>query len=555
MPFSPITRREWQRVFLFICIVLILTSLPYVIGWLTQGSNWSFSGFLFGAEDGYSYLGKMRLGARGLLDFYLFYTPEPHSGAPLIFLPYLLPGWLAGLLVSDNNTALVGVMTLFFHLMRLVFSVLYIAVLYRFIAVFIRSPRTRFTALLLATLAGGLGWLLALVGLGQWLGSAPPDFFIPEGFSFLIVWGLPHLALARAALLGGLMLVMRGQQSAVNSPQNKQTWVRNAVGAGLLWLVVGLAVPFYLVIIYCILGAWGLAEWALTRRFPRALAQVCVLAAAITLPLFAYYTVTFSSNPAFAQWSAQNLLYSPHPLQYLLAYILLLIPAFVGARFLLKQAGARHALPLQNPADSLLIGWPLIVPLLVYLPINVQRRMAEAVIVPLAILAAVGLRFIAQRWGKWPGRVLVGASMMTAAFLLFGSTLAVLTPAQPLFQPNDELRALDWLNNHAPADAVVLAAFETGNVLPAYTNLRPYVGHGPETMFALDKTAVTEQFFGEGMPADERHALYEAFNIQYIWYGPLEKELSAPFGHRSDWQQDATLIYDEIDYQIYEIGS
>ncbi|MBZ0274697.1 MAG: hypothetical protein K8I60_01050, partial [Anaerolineae bacterium] len=194
-----ITPREWWWVIIFALGIVLLTSAPYWLGWASHQGDTAFSGFLIGAEDGSSYVGKMRLGAEGRLDFYLFYTAEEHASAPLLFLPYLLPGYLAGRIVSPTDPALTGLLIGIYHLLRIVFDVLLIVVLYRFIAVFLRPPRLRFLALLLATFGGGFGWLL-LVG-----GESPPEWFIPEGFSFLILFSLPHLALARAALLGGLM--------------------------------------------------------------------------------------------------------------------------------------------------------------------------------------------------------------------------------------------------------------------------------------------------------------------------------------------------------------
>ncbi len=58
--------------------------------------------FLFGSDDGYSYLAKMRLGLRGDWLFTLRYTAEPHSGA-LLFLPYIALGKLTGLAVSPHS--------------------------------------------------------------------------------------------------------------------------------------------------------------------------------------------------------------------------------------------------------------------------------------------------------------------------------------------------------------------------------------------------------------------------------------------------------------------
>ncbi|MBL8163839.1 MAG: hypothetical protein JNJ61_17765, partial [Anaerolineae bacterium] len=212
-----ITRGEWQRVALFALLLILLTSAPYWLAWSRAGTEWQFSGFLFGADDGYSYLGKMRLGVRGLWEFYLFYTPEPHASAPLTFLPYILPGQIVRLFTSPADPGATALLAGIFGLMRVIFDALLIVVLYRFIAAFIASPAGRFRALLLATLGGGLGWVIALGG------GLPPEFYIPEGFSFLILWGLPHLALARAALLGALLLILQ-------MAQNEDEWRSRELG-------------------------------------------------------------------------------------------------------------------------------------------------------------------------------------------------------------------------------------------------------------------------------------------------------------------------------------
>src|SRR5690606_2692713 len=193
-----------------------------------------------------------------------------------------------------------------------------------FIAVFLRSGWARFFALIVATLGGGFGWLLLVVG------GLPPEWHSPEGFTLPILLGLPHLALARALLLLGFL--------ALFASLNRAQWPGWAVLAGVCWLIVGVAVPFYLAILYCILGAWGLALWLRNRVFPLRLFWRCLLAGLITLPYFAYNAYIFSTNPAFAQWSAQNLLASPSPLDYVLAYLPLAVLAVIGGRWAWHKA-------------------------------------------------------------------------------------------------------------------------------------------------------------------------------------------------------------------------
>jgi hypothetical protein len=554
-----ITRREWRNVLIFAVILVVITSLPYWLAWGRASSEWSFTGFLFGTEDGASYIGKMRLGARGILDFFLFYTPDPHESAGLLFLPYILPGWIVGRFISPDDPALYGVLVGVFHLMRIGFSLLLIGVLYRFIAMFIEKPFTRMIALILGTFGGGLGFLQIFTG------GLPLEFYVPEGFSFLIHFSLPHLALGRAALLGGLLLLIQAGRT------DKTISLPQAIAAGLCWCVVGLSVPFYLAVLYAILGMWGLVDWIRSRRFPLRLAVNGIVAAGITLPLFLYFNWVFSSNPVFSMWSAQNILLSPPPLDYVLSYGVLVALAGVGIRRLWQGTW--------QPYDALL-AWPIVVPVLVYLPmITVQRRLAEAVLIPLAILAALGLEALASRGGLWKRlRVPVVAVLCASSALFWMGILltgALAEPIPPRYRPAAELRLWDWMQTTLPAESVVLSAFDanklqpafrsdTGNVLPVYTSLRPYVGHGPETVGSTEKDATTRRFYQNQMTAEERAALYDSVNIVYVIYGPQEREVESgvasellepvPLGAPPSWTVDGTLIYDADGYQVYQLN-
>ncbi len=580
-----VTPQEWRRVLLLAALIVVLATAPYALAWSKQGSDWRFSGSLFGVEDGNSYLGKMRLGARGVWDFFLFYTPEAHDGVPLVFLPYILPGQIVGHFIADTDPALTPALIVTDHALGVVFDLLLIVVIYRFCAEFLDQPRDRLIATLLAALGGGLGWLLALTGSG----TLPADFYIPEGFSFLILFGLPHLALARAALLGGLLALMKSLPDGAHSraplqePAPNNSRARRAVplqiargewrwllAAGICWLIVGLCVPFYFAVIYCVLGAWGLASWIKQRRFPLALFARAVIAAGMTLPLFLYYTIAFTVNPAFAAWSAQNNLASPAPLQYLLAYGLLALPALIGMVIMWRRAGDKgvgrrrsgdKGVQLNAPTKfaPLLIGWVVIVPVLVYLPINVQRRLSEAVIVPLAILAAAGLGWLAEH--RVPGVIRwawIGAALLTSVVLLLGGFLAAASPARPLFRPAAEVDAFNWLNQHSQPGEIVLSAVETGNVIPAWTHLRTYMGHGPETLNWPFKTARLTYFYSDGMSLSERDAFFSqpcaltfacAGAIRYVMFGPLERAL-AP-SDTPNWATGLTKVYDANGYRIY----
>lgn len=532
-PGERITRREWRWVVAFAALVLMITAIPYLVAWRAQGDDWRFTGSLFGVDDSNAYLGKMRLGASGHWLATLRTTSEPHDGA-FVYVPYLLLGHLARL-VSGGGPVPVRTLIAVFHGARLAFDLALLLTIYRFVAVFVRRPATRRLALVLIVLGGGLGWLLTLLGMEELFGSLPVDLIVPEGYTFLILFGLPHLALARTGLLLGFLCLF----SAL-----RRGSLRDALVGGACWAVMGLAVPFYVAVVYALLGAWGLAAWLRARCFPRALFGYAIAAALIPLPLLAYNAWVFAANDVFAQWAAQNRLPSPHPLHYALGYAVLALPAAraIGPAW---RRGARRVPFL------LLVSWVIAVPVLIYLPVNVQRRLAEGVLVPLGILAALGLERVAPRRRALAQGAVLALALPTAGMLWLGGLVSALSPARPIFRPQAEMSVMQALDAQAPRDAVVLSARETGNLLPVYTDLIAYVGHGPETLHADEKEARVAAFLrGELDPASRAALLAE---IDYVLVGPLERAGVRGDGWQAGLREIASSGAGEDRFVAYEV--
>jgi len=534
--------QEWRVVILYTLFLLFLTSLPYYVAWHSEGDAWVFSGHLFGVEDGNSYTGKMRLGARGHWDFYLFYTSENHDDESLFYLPYIISGQVVGLFLTPDDPRLFRGLLIGFQALRIIADVVLVIALYLFIAQFLQLAKLRLLALILSTMGSGLGWLIVALSGGEWLGTLPPDFFIPEGFSFLILLGLPHIALARAALFVGFLCMFQSLKSS--------KWLLWSIGAGVCWILVGLGVSFYLAILYCLMVIWGSIVWLHQRHFPLQLTLRGTVPILMTLPLFLYYVWVFNTNEVFAQWSTQNQLPSPHPLQYIVVYAIWYILSITATIWLW------HKKHLSEP-ELLLIGWIIAMPILVYLPINVQRRMAEGVIVPLSILSVIGLRLLLpilsrysyrRTWTRWRAALLFSL-LLSTGILWLSVTLAAKNPQEPVFRSKDEIIALDWLNTHAEANAVVLALMPTANVVPAHTNLRVFVGHGPETVHSTQKKRLAQAFFADTLTPVQQQDLLVKYGIQYVFAGPQEQQLSTS----KRWASSLTLIYNRGNYQIYEV--
>jgi hypothetical protein len=287
---------------------------------------------------------------------------------------------------------------------------------------------------------------------------------------------------------------------------------------------MSLCVPIYAGLLGVTALAWLAALGALARRFPWLEIGLAGIAGFLPALYVAYNVWLFSTNPVFATWSGQNLLPSPPPLEYLIAYGPLAGLAVPGVMSLARQSF--------NQRTAILLAWPVAALALVYLPINVQRRLLEGIVVPLAILAALGAVHLyraearARRWARFAAIGLTCMLAPSSLLLVMGEALIASQRQPPVFHTADEILALGWLAEHAPPDSIVLSTHESGMMLPAFAPVRTYVGHGPETVHSVEKTAQAARFFGDGMDDTERVTLLKENAIRYIWIGGEESALA-----------------------------
>jgi hypothetical protein len=386
-PDSPVGFQERRFVLVFGAIVMLLTTLPYLLGFTSQGEDFRFSGFVFGVEDGNSYIAKMLNGWAGDWSFKTPYTAYPQTGL-LYYLPYLLLGKLAA--PPGLHEQLVAI----YHAFRVGAGLLAILASYDFLSRFLVRRRLRGFCLTLITLGGGLGWLIVLAGRTGWMGSLPLDFFSPEAFGFLTLFGLPHLAAARALMLWALLAYLDLVSSLQKGPHSgERQSIKATARLGVFWLLAGIFQPLTLAIVGAVILV-HLVGLAARQRLDQAKDPeqvfgswsrlIAGLIAAGFLPGAGFlYNLLVSHFDAFARaWTSQNLIRSPNFVHYLLAYGLLIPYAWFGGRRLLRQNFILGWLP---------VGWVLAFPLLAYAPLDLQRRLTEGVWVAWCVLAFAAL--------------------------------------------------------------------------------------------------------------------------------------------------------------------
>ncbi len=330
-------------------------------------------------------------------------------------------------------------------------------------------------------------------------------------------------------------------------PISRITVLKWAALTGLLWLTMGFIVPFYVAVAWAVTGAAWLALMLHERRIPWCDGLLAGVAVFISAPVVAYSAWVFTTDRVYETWAAQNLILSPHPLHYLAAY---------GVPLVLAAFAVRDAWRDEGPG-WLPLAWVGVVPLLVYLPFNLQRRLVEGVQVPLSLLAAMGLAKIFNLRSSTfdvKSRLAVGVVLtvlsLTNVLLVVGNCLALRGRADPIYRDAGEVAALDWLNGQVESDDVVLAAYETGNYLPVRVGARSFVGHGPESIHADEKKALVAQFFSGTADSDWRCGLFAEYGVDWVFWGPMERRLGD-----FDPGQAVCLkqVYEAEGYAIFEV--
>jgi hypothetical protein len=514
---SPHSLIEIRWVYGFALIVMVVTTIPYLMGYSSQDDNWRFTGFVFGVEDGNNYIAKMLRGSEGDWLFRTPYSAYPQRGV-LAYPFYILLGKLTA--QPGQHTQLVAV----YHLARLVFGILSIKAMYELMTFFIQDLFVRRFALFIATLGGGMGWLFILLGQQEILGSLPLEFYSPESFGFLILYGLPHLALARALLLWGIIYYLDPDNYIFNLFGK----LKNLSGlpSGILWLIMGLLQPLTVVLAWVVLGAHvvllGIKNYQEHRRGKvtdqlafRVYLHRAVGAVIVSSPIVIYTLIAFNADEFHRTWTRQITAPAPHPVHYLLAYGFILPFVVMGGRKVYKK---------NHHTGSLLVAWAATFPVLAYAPYQLQRRLLESYWVVLIVLAFGFFDDQSRRKFKpliW-GSLLVLPSTMV---LLVGGGLASNNPSSPLFRDSEEILVFQYLAQLEDDDPVVLSAYETGNALPAWAPVFVVIGHGPESVHLAELEPRVKAFYQNDTAEEDRLGLLTEFGVDYVIYGPEEREL------------------------------
>jgi hypothetical protein len=525
-----VDRGEWRWVLLVTLVLIVASSLPYLVAWGVTPKNAHFTGLVFNPQDGNSYIAKMRHGMTGSWLFRLPYTPEPHDGAP-VYLFYLFWGHVARWM----GLGLIAI----YHCVRVAGGAVMLLSFYTLVSSISEDVGERRIMFTLAALGSGLGWVAGFLGL------VTSDLWVPEAFPAYALLTNAHFPLAIGLMVG----IMSCGQRIVSSE-----W-RDADGDGHVWtwglgmalaaVILGVIQPFGLVTVFGGLGVTLAVQSVRERSIPWRVTAWVIGAGVVALAYPVYMQRALHADPVLAAWSAQNVTASPPLWDWALSSGLVSVLAVPGIAFAVRRGSV---------GDWLLLGWLLVTLVGIVVPLPLQRRLGLGLGVPMGLLAGIGwwrtLRpRVAARSRRLVQGLMVAFCAMTPIFLVLIALVGALA-GEPWFYLSDgEWAALEWLRVEGDPNAVVLCAPQTGLFVPAWAGQPVVYGHPFETVNAEQRREQVEAYWAGEMSVVAQESFLRENRVGYVLVGPRELGIG-------DWRLENrgwTSVFEVEGVSVYEV--
>lgn len=510
-PNDNVSKSERRWVTIWSAFLIIITFIPYIWASLGVSDDWHFFGILAVPQDGASYLSKIREGINGEWLTELRYTPEANDATGL-FIFYTFLGHVARIFGFSNIVV--------FHLARMATSLLMFSALYQLGANTWQRTRPRQLFFWFVIVGSGFGWLA--VTLDQTLIS--PDIYAPEAFPLYAAFSTPHypLIIAMLALIATQYLeVFQPGFKALPTTQNGGL---NIIG---YTIVLALLEPIILItigtaiLIFMIWVGWQ------RRKMPWFELRWFAMLFLPSFPVLFYYVIVFSNDPILAEYNTQLSNLTPNIFVLFIAY---------GAVFLIALPSIYRSIRyFRHNGDQLMLIWLLVNLIVLYLPLNVQRRLLIGLTIPLAYFA---IRAIEDFWlDRIPKRYHLGAIIMIFVVILPSNVLTIVLPIYGITNSTEAgaeagtiiqepyVNVYRWLEDNGNEDEVVLASPQMSLWIPVETDLRVVYGHNLETVPNKTRQNQVKDFY-MGIDCSSLFADDIAFTIDYVVWGPSEKLLT-----------------------------
>ena len=535
--FEDVNKGEWRFLGIIWIIVSIIVFLPIILGFFMTppGSVFLFKSRLNG-DDCMVYFSQIDQVKHGMVFLKDFFTQESQSTGVLS--PFwILVGSIAGIFSLLNFVA--------FHLATFILIPLFLISAYCLISYFFKEKIKRKICFVFLVFASGIGGLLFFIP-GKDLQF--PSTNIPEAFSISTLSSPPHF-IASATLL---ILVFLFSLYAFEKYK-----LAYSLLAGFFAFLLFSFHPYHIYTVFSVLLVFLIVEFFIDRKiyFNQIVHYIILLI--FSAPPVIYYLWAFKNVPAYYQTLfLQNITLSPSLWVVLFDYSAFLILAVVGLAYFLKKKSI-------DKKEIFLIVWAVSQFLLIYFPVNTQRRLFEGLDIPIIILATYGWIFVKDNWFKKKPEIFRQFFYIFSFFLFiciffmtnvisisFDYILLKYYPSYSYMKADDK-SAMLWIKDNTPEKSIIFSGVSDGELIPVFSFRQVYYGHWSETINAEEKLKILEDFFSK-YGIQEKKEFLDKNHINYLFWGAEEKKAAGDF----DPNQENFLqkVYGNKTASVYKVN-
>lgn len=515
------------------CAALVVAAFPWVIGWDLTPPGWEyFANSALNAWDPgvyYSYIEQGRQGSPLMADVM---TSEPYAAT--LYQPFW---WLLGRAAE---------------LFQLSNPVVYFLARLALVPVFIAALWWAVRWLLADWLEQRIAAVLALfgAGLGGWLSFFHQDFsfilyadlWVSEALPVLNLWSSTHFLLVTSGIIVTLVAVERAWR--------ERSWRLTLIG-GLAALVTLFQHPFHLITWLVLWVIMTMVYAFRTSRMPWRYVQTWGTVLAIASPAIILHGLQLWLDPLVIDRAFQNV-NRTWPWFKTLALLGAFAPLAVFGAWRRRHQGRIIW------AAALAIVYVLVI----YAPVDFQRRLSQGMFLPFAWLSAsalaIGWRKLPANWTRWLAAavflIFISGSWLRVGWEIIGGFAYEVTvePLRGTYVSPDERGVVDWFKQHQQPNQTVLSSFTTSRIVVGLAGQRVYIAHNVETVNFVRKESELRGFYQSWSPNEQREWL-EQTGVCFVINGPREQGYGSAF--QPSQVPELQLVWRGESMQLYQSQS
>ncbi len=528
---------------LLIIITFAISMIPYEAARMTSPPDHHFLGQVMNLDDHNMYFSFIRQAYDGKVLFNNRLTGNPNGG---VF--FNIQFLTVGLLMRVFHLSEYGV----YQLWRLSGAVFLIGGFAFLSTIFIKSMRRWLLSMLLFCLGGGFGIIsIAAFQAGliskEWMNVLSYDVW--GGVQpFQQIVSNPNFSLPHGLMLIGFALYLIAEKN-----KDRKFYLYSAV----IFTLDGFIRPYDLFSVFAIFPSFVLIESLLTG-FDLKKSLYRLLPLFLSIPALAYSAWLFKINETFRWWSMQghNIKSLPEPWWHLLAFGPAIILALPRLFHIKKQ-------PLSSE-ERFLCLWFVVIFGLEYIgwvipAIGFSPQIGVPLVSPLIL---IGFLIKSRRFaffnlehkthrnlltGVILALVILGNSGVTAYYSM---RFILRVNTNRFYACKDEVNAWNWIKNNLQKETAILALPSSSNRLAKFTSECTVVGHYSVSPHYKENEKKVTGFFSPGTHPEEKKEIVKKLNVQYVFFGPEERNLWGTSICEPDWMKK---IYDNGSVSIYNI--